>query len=323
LVLRHFRLLPDAEVSVEIDPCEVDIARLDALVDLGLNRASIGVQDFDPRVQAAIGRTQSWEVTRDTIAALRARGVASVNVDLLYGLPHQTGAGLLATIAKVRSLVPDRLALYGYAHVPWMARRQRLIDEDTLPDAAARLRLHGLARNRLLRSGYVPVGIDHFALPGDGLAEAARTKRLRRSFQGYTTDLAETLIGIGASAVSRFAQGYAQNAAGTADWQGRVADSGLATVRGYALSAEDMATADIIERLMCDGSADIAGCCAARGVAPAPFLDRADAVLAALPGAAARTGATLTVGAITHARLVAAHFDTGFRAGEGRFSMAG
>ncbi len=199
-----FPIAPETEFSVEIDPCELDELRLDALAARGLSRASVGVQDFAPEVQASIGRIQSIETTEDAIIGLRTRGIESINLDLLYGLPHQTEATLSETLACVLDFAPERIALFGYAHVPWMARRQKLIPEAALPNAEARLELAALARQTLLDAGYVAIGIDHFALPGDGLTQALTEGRLRRNFQGYTTDTAETLLGLGASSISRF-----------------------------------------------------------------------------------------------------------------------
>ncbi|MFV2003133.1 MAG: oxygen-independent coproporphyrinogen III oxidase, partial [Paracoccaceae bacterium] len=211
-------LLPhadDIEFCVEIDPGEVDDLRLDALRDAGMNRASIGVQDFDRKVQATIGREQSFEITQKVTRALRRRGIHSLNIDLLYGLPHQTVSGIKETAQKVTALNPDRLALYGYAHVPWMARRQTMIPEQHLPDAGLRLDLSETAREVFEAAGYVAVGIDHFAKPGDGLAQARNLGQLRRNFQGYTDDRSRVLVGVGASAISRFPQGYVQNISAT------------------------------------------------------------------------------------------------------------
>ncbi|SER54134.1 oxygen-independent coproporphyrinogen-3 oxidase [Tranquillimonas rosea] len=312
----------DAEISVEIDPCEIDAPRLDALAAMGLTRASIGVQDFDPVVQDAIGRHQGAEVTAATVEGLRARNVNSLNVDLLYGLPHQTVARLISTLERVLDLAPDRIALYGYAHVPWMARRQKLIPEAALPDGEARIVLNQTARELLTRNGYVPVGIDHYALPHDKMAVAARTGKLRRNFQGYTTDRADTLIGLGASAISRFPGGYAQNAPATGAWQERIAARRLATTRGYVLTDEDRACGAIIERLMCDGVADIPALCAAEGVSPVPYLHRARRAISELPDIASLEDGRLAVTSFAYVRIVAARIDGLSMSGKGRYSMA-
>jgi len=242
---------PGAEFSVEIDPSEVDDPRLDALADAGMNRASIGVQDFAPEIQRAIGREQSFEITEKVARSLRARDINSLNADMLYGLPFQDERSIAETTRKVLALEPDRVALYGYAHVPWMARRQVMIRDDTLPDAEQRLELSEIARDVFRSGGFNAIGIDHFARPGDGLDTALRAGTLRRNFQGYTDDTSETLIGTGASAISRFSRGYVQNAAATPAYLGQVESGGFAGVRGHEFSTDDRIRGHIIERLMC------------------------------------------------------------------------
>jgi len=241
-----------AEFSVEIDPNEIDAARLDALVEFGMNRASIGVQDFDPEIQATIGRDQSYDVTRAAVDAIRARGVGSLNADILYGLPHQTSDRLSESVQKLLSLSPDRVALYGYAHVPWMARRQQMIPSDTLPRPEERLALFETAQQLFEWDGYVDIGIDHFARPTDGLAIAAKAGTLRRNFQGYTDDTATVLIGLGASSISKLPQGYAQMNPATSGWVKSVRAGAFAISRGHAFSDDDRLRARIIEALMCD-----------------------------------------------------------------------
>ena len=247
-----------AEFSVEIDPNEIDDARLDALAGAGMNRASIGVQDFDPEIQKAIGRDQSYELTRAAIEAIRARGVHSLNADILYGLPHQTRARAADSVQKLLSLSPDRVALYGYAHVPWMARRQQMIPSDSLPRPEERLALFETARKLFVADGYSEIGIDHFARPGDGLAVAARNGTLKRNFQGYTDDTAPVLIGLGASSISRFPQGYAQMNPSTSGWAKAVQAGQFATSRGHAYHGDDLLRGRIIEALMCDFSVNSA-----------------------------------------------------------------
>ncbi|MCV2863447.1 oxygen-independent coproporphyrinogen III oxidase [Albidovulum sediminicola] len=242
----------DAEFSVEIDPNEIDDARLDALAAAGMNRASIGVQDFDPIIQKTIGRDQSYEVTQKAAEMIRARGVRSLNADILYGLPHQSDARISDSVKKLLSLSPDRVALYGYAHVPWMARRQVMIPSDAMPKPEERLGLFETARDLFLAAGYEEIGIDHFAKPEDGLAVAAREGRLHRNFQGYTDDTAEALIGLGASAISRMPQGYAQNAPSTSAYIKAIRSGNFATVKGHAFDREDLLRARMIEALMCD-----------------------------------------------------------------------
>ena len=254
------KLLPfaeGAEFSVEIDPNEVDDERLDAFAAAGMNRASIGIQDFDPKIQETIGREQSFEMTHEVIGKLRARGISSLNTDILFGLPFQDIASISDTTEKLLSLRPDRVALYGYAHVPWMAKRQTMIPEDKLPTSKERLGLYDKAREMFLAAGYNAIGIDHFALPGDGLDVALSENRLRRNFQGYTDDKSPTLIGLGASAISRFRQGYVQNVSATATYLAQVRQGDLAAARGHEYSAEDNLRARIIEELMCTFQVDL------------------------------------------------------------------
>jgi oxygen-independent coproporphyrinogen-3 oxidase len=245
-------LTPDLEFSVEIDPNEIDAARIDALAAGGMNRASIGVQDFDPDIQQIIGRIQSYEVTRDAVEALRAAGIHSLNADILFGLPNQSQEKITDSVQMLLSLVPDRVALYGYAHVPWMAKRQAMIPTESLPSPEQRLHLFETARRLFLWDQYQEIGIDHFARPEDSMAIAARTGHLRRNFQGYTDDTCDVLIGLGASAISRFPQGYAQNASSTAAYQKAVRAGELATGRGHAFKGQDRLRSRLIEMLMCE-----------------------------------------------------------------------
>ncbi|MRX51727.1 oxygen-independent coproporphyrinogen III oxidase [Paracoccus sp. S-4012] len=251
-VFDAFPLAPGAEFSVEIDPSEIDDARMDALAEAGLTRASIGVQDFDPEIQKVIGREQSFELTARAVEMIRARGIESLNADILFGLPHQTPERMAASVQKLLALSPDRVALYGYAHVPWVAKRQVMIPEDALPDSTARLRLFEVAEQLFLADGYDAIGIDHFARPGDGLAAAQKAGLLRRNFQGYTDDQARTLIGVGASSISRYPQGYAQNAPATGAHTAAIREGRLSVSRGHLFSAEDIWRSRMIEALMCD-----------------------------------------------------------------------
>ncbi len=249
-------LAPGAEFSVEIDPNEIDGPRLDALTAAGMNRASIGVQDFDPEIQAVIGRTQSYDLTRQAVDMIRARGVTSLNADILFGLPHQTKERIAESVQKLLSLSPDRVALYGYAHVPWMAKRQQMLPSDALPTPAERLALFEVARRLFAWDDYREIGIDHFAIAGDGLEVAQRTGKLRRNFQGYTDDTSAALIGVGASSISKFPQGYAQNAPATSLYAKAIRNGRFATARGHAYRGDDLMRARIIEALMCDFRVD-------------------------------------------------------------------
>lgn len=321
-IRRGFAFAPGAEFSVEIDPNEIDAPRLAALKAAGMTRASIGVQDFDPRIQEAIGRPQSFRVTAEAAAALRKAGIESLNADLVYGLPGQDVASLRRTLRRLLWLRPDRIALYGYAHAPHLAKRQAMIREEDLPAAPARYDLAEAARALLVAAGYDPIGIDHFALPGDALARAAREGRLTRNFQGYTDDEAGALIGLGASSISEFPEGYAQNAPATAAWRKAVDAGAFATHRGHAFSGEDRMRKAAIGRLMCDFAVDLAdrrlGPGAAEALAPV-----AAAAARRWPRFTAFEGGRLTIlpegRALT--RIVARAFDEYDAAGSA-YSMA-
>lgn len=238
---------PEIEYAVEVDPRMIPDERIAAFVEAGVNRLSVGVQDFEPQVQKAINRVQSYETTRSVIEGFRAHGVHSVNVDLVYGLPYQTRDSVEATIDKVIVLDPDRVALFGYAHLPQRLSHQRLIPDESLPGIEERFAQANRAANMLVEAGYQRVGLDHFAKPGDRLA----CGDIRRNFQGYTTDAAGTLIGLGASSIGKLPQGYVQNAVATGEYERRIAAGTLATERGHAMSREDEVRSLAIERLMC------------------------------------------------------------------------
>lgn len=326
LLSRVFAMIDDAmpraeggEVSIEVDPTEIDGDRLDTLAEAGVTRASLGVQDFDPRVQDAIGRRQDFATTQMAVRGLRARGIRAINLDLLYGLPHQTEDSLRRTLDQALALEPDRFALYGYAHVPWASKRQAMIREADLPAVPDRLRLAQMAAERLAAAGYVPIGIDHFARPDDTLAVAAQTGRLRRNFQGYTTDNIPALIGLGASAISCLPGGYAQNAARTADWAARVRSGRLATIRGHALTDEDRLRGAVIERLLCDFAVNPGRFAASDDVRA---LTRRAAALHDRAVTLSADGALAFRPAERHlARTVATAFDA-YAAPEGRHSLA-
>jgi oxygen-independent coproporphyrinogen-3 oxidase len=254
----RFAFSDQAVIAAELDPRSLTGGWITAAADLGLNRASLGVQDLDPAVQSAINRIQPFEMVERSIRALRREGVKSINVDIVYGLPRQTIAGLVNTIDQLVELKPDRLALFGYAHVPWMMARQKLIKEDELPDARQRYQQHLVASNKLQEAGYIPIGLDHFSLPADDLAVAAQNRLLRRNFQGYTSDDCGTVIGLGASSISTFEQGFAQNDPDIRKWREELDRGRFATYRGTALTREDRFWSDIIQALMCDLEVDLA-----------------------------------------------------------------
>ena len=276
LIRDRFRLMPDAEVAIEIDPTALPPDRLAALAGMGITRASLGVQDLDPAVQHAIGRMQSYEATEACAAQIRALGVTSINLDLIYGLPLQTVESVTRTARRALDLRADRAAVFGYAHVPWMKRHQALIPDSSLPGPEARFaQSRAIAQVLREEGGYVPVGLDHYALPGDALAEAAGTSGLRRNFQGYTTDTAPALIGLGASAIGNLPQGYVQNAPTAAAYNAAINGGHLATVRGIAVTDDDRLRRAVIERIMCGEAADLPALAAAHGQSAEALLDSA------------------------------------------------
>ncbi|HEY1460482.1 MAG TPA: oxygen-independent coproporphyrinogen III oxidase [Casimicrobiaceae bacterium] len=261
-----FRFEANAEVSIEVDPRKVDAATIDLLADLGFNRLSVGIQDFDPAVQSAVNRIQSESETRTVIDAARRRGFVSVNADLIYGLPLQTVAGFAATLDKVVAARPDRIALYSYAHVPHMFKPQRRIDEAQLPSADNKLAILALAIEKLGTAGYVYIGMDHFALPADELAIAQREGTLHRNFQGYSTLPDTDLIGLGVSAIGKVGNAYVQNVRTLDEYYARLDAKALPVMRGVALDADDVLRRDVIQRLMCDFRLDTAAIGAEHGV---------------------------------------------------------
>ncbi len=260
---RHFDIVPGAEIAVELDPRTFTRGSAEALQRMGCTRASLGVQELDETVQAAINRIQPLSMIAESAALLREHGVAALNFDLMYGLPYQTAAELKATVEQTVSLEPDRFALFGYAHVPWMAKNQRMIPEDALPTPLMRFEQSKVAGDALAAAGYQRIGLDHFARPGDSLAMAAREGRLHRNFQGYTDDDAATLIAFGASSISALPGGYVQNIVETGAYTRAISAGKLPVAKGIAFSGEDRLRAAIIERLMCGMEVDL-GAVAAR-----------------------------------------------------------
>ncbi|SNB55601.1 MULTISPECIES: oxygen-independent coproporphyrinogen III oxidase [unclassified Agrobacterium] len=322
---RHFTFGLAPEISVEMDPNDLDDSRYDALAAIGMSRASLGVQDFDDKVQKTINRIQSFEQTKSVVDAVRARGVHSVNCDILYGLPFQTCETLERTVNQIVSLDPDRIALFGYAHVPWMKKHQSLIPEHALPDIAERYRQMTMAGEMLQRAGYKAIGIDHFAKPTDTLCRTAEAGALRRNFQGYTTDTADALIGLGASSIGRLPQGYVQNMVATGEYQRMAGEGGLAVVKGIELSEEDHLRSHVIERLMCDFSIDLSQLRHRFGKMSHSVRDQAQLFAAGDRDGVVRLDADIF--AVTEAgkpfvRNIAAIFDTYLGNGRGRHSVA-
>ena len=324
-IRERFAVLPDAEFAVEIDPRGLRQETIDAFARAGANRASVGVQDVNPRVQRAVNRWQPISVTRDVVARLRDAGITALNIDLMYGLPHQSVADVRRTVDRAVELAPQRLAVFGYAHVPQMKRHQELIDASALPDAHERRRQYDAVNAALSGYGYNPIGLDHFALNDDPLAIAQRTGKLARNFQGYTTDGARALVGIGASAISSLPQGYAQNASAVPDYRSKILTGNLATARGRALTVDDRVRRAIIERLMCDFEVDLDAVASRHGRMASEFAgERHDLESLRLDGLVMIEGQRLTIpdGMRAGVRLVCAAFDTYLRTAETRHAVA-
>lgn len=269
----RFDRASDAETSMEVDPRFCDEELVAAMNAMGVTRASLGVQDFDIGVQQAINRLQSFDDTAAAIARLRSAGIARINIDLVYGLPQQTVETLDRTLDAALALSPGRFAVFGYAHVPWMKARQRLIDGANLPDTPVRAAMAALVSDRLVAAGYVRVGLDHYARPDDALAKAAESGRLRRSFQGYVAETQPSVIGLGASSISSLPVGYTQNAPDARRYGTTIEAGSFATVRGLALTDADRLRGEVIERLMCSFAVDLGEICRRHAVAPQGFID--------------------------------------------------
>lgn len=247
---KHFTFSPDAEIGIEIDPRVTNRAHLETLRRLGFNRLSMGIQDFQPKVQETIHRVQPYELTRDLILAARELGFESLNVDLIYGLPHQTADSFSSTIDKTLTLRPDRVAMFSYAHVPWLKKQQGSF-QMYLPEGMEKFRIFRAGLRRFLDAGYVYIGMDHFALPQDELAVAQRNRTLHRNFQGYTTKAGADLYGMGVSAISSIGAAYAQNRKEVLAYEETIGTRGIATARGYRLSHDDILRRAVISRLLC------------------------------------------------------------------------
>ena len=320
-----FDIGKEVEHAIELDPRTVDAELVEGLARAGVTRASLGVQDLNDHVQVAIGRVQPFSVVENAVRLLRGVGITAINLDLMYGLPHQSEADVRRTAELAAGLEPSRLAIFGYAHVPWFKVHQKLIDAAALPGAAERIAQADAARDTLEKLGYVAIGLDHFARPDDPMAVAARSGALRRNFQGYTTDQAEALLPLGASSIGRLPQGYVQNSSDVAGWRRAIEAGKLAVVRGVAFSDEDRARAAAIERLMCDFAVDY-GAVAQAYLGRLEALDDASEPLQALvaDGVVELDGRNVVV---TEAgkpfmRLAAAAFDSYLTAGKARHSLA-
>jgi oxygen-independent coproporphyrinogen III oxidase len=249
-VQTRFSFAPDAEIGIEIDPRVTSRDHLVALRKLGFNRLSMGIQDFHPEVQKAINRIQPFEMTRDLLAAARELKFDSVNVDLIYGLPYQSADRFAHTVDQIIELNPDRIALFSYAHVPWLKKQQGAFATH-LPEGMQKFEIFRTGLLKFLEAGYLYIGMDHFAKPGDELAVSQQNRTLHRNFQGYTTKAGADLYGMGVTAISGIQNTYAQNHRDLPSWEKAVADRGIATMRGYQLSADDRVRREVISRLLC------------------------------------------------------------------------
>ncbi|WP_417685070.1 oxygen-independent coproporphyrinogen III oxidase [Roseibium sp.] len=323
-----FDFAPDLEHAIELDPRYVSKSLVKTLASMGVNRASLGIQDLDEAVQQAIGRVQPYSVVKTAVSYLRSVGLTDLNFDLMYGLPRQTLQTIRETVARTVELRPRRIALFGYAHVPWMKKHQRLIPEHQLPGSSERMELAAAAREDLLTAGYQAIGLDHFALPEDSMAIASSNGSLRRNFQGYTTDQGEQLIGFGVSSIGKLSQGYVQNMSDVGHWR-RAIDAGqLPVAKGMALSTDDLLRGRIIEVLMTDYECDLAQVAAAFGTDPADLSgsigrlgELADDGLVTVDG----WKVSMTEKGLPFVRLAAAAFDAyleGNSTGEKRHSLA-
>jgi oxygen-independent coproporphyrinogen III oxidase len=248
---KHFKLLDGGEYSIEVDPRKVDRSTVALLGELGFNRMSVGVQDFDERVQVAVNRVQSEEETANVISAARANGFKSISIDLIYGLPHQTVMGFNRTLERVLAMDPDRLSIYNYAHMPTLFKPQRRIADGDLPTADTKLQILSLAIKKLTEAGYVFIGMDHFAKPDDEMAVAQRQGRLHRNFQGYSTYADCDMLSFGISSISKVGPTYNQNVKTLDEYYDRLDADTLPAFRGIELNADDILRRSIIQALMC------------------------------------------------------------------------
>ncbi|MBE1237526.1 oxygen-independent coproporphyrinogen III oxidase [Phaeovibrio sulfidiphilus] len=322
---KHFNVADDAEIALEMDPRTATEEYVIAMAKAGFTRASLGVQDMADVVQKSINRIQPMETVENAFNWLHKHGITDINMDLMYGLPHQTTESMLGTMDKVMALKPARVSLFGYAHVPWVKANMKAIDENALPGAAERWDQYLSATANFARLGYVQIGLDHFAAPDDEMAIALKEGKLHRNFQGYTTDTAPALIGMGASGIGYLPQGYVANELDIDTYKSIISEGKLATRRGVALTDEDRLRRDVIERLMCDLKADLGEIAAAYNRPAdyfAPELAQMDDLEA--DGVVARDGQVIQITDLgrTLVRAVCAKFDQYLKPGETRHSRA-
>ena len=320
-----FNVAADAEIAVEMDPRTVTENHVRALARAGVNRASLGVQDFNEQVQKAINRVQPYEMTEQVVEWLRAAGIKAINFDLMYGLPYQTIDDVIRTVDLAAQMRPDRVAVFGYAHVPWMKTHQKMIPDESLPDAWQRFEQAEAAATRLAERGYRRIGLDHYALETDSMTEVLDKGHLRRNFQGYTTDEARALIGFGASSIGALPQGYVQNAVPLRAWGEAVRNGHPAVDKGIALSDDDRLRRDIIERLMCDLEVDLSVETARYGKSANEFSGEIEMLKPMIADGIATIDGdriSITEPGRPLMRAVCALFDTYLDSGVGRHSQA-
>jgi len=319
----RFDLRQLREHAIELDPRYVTFELAEALAHMRVKRASLGVQDLSPHVQQAIGRIQPFSQVVDAVAHLHRGGIVRLNFDLMYGLPRQSVEDAVRSAERAASLRPASFAVFGYAHVPWLKTHQRLIANEDLPGASERLEQFERIREVLTGEGYRAIGLDHFALADDELTQSADSGRLHRNFQGYTTDEADALIGLGASAIGSLPQGFIQNSHDIARYERRIAAGEFATTRGLQLSGDDRVRAAIIERLMCDFAVDLEAVAGQFGIASGAFSAELER-LSHLPALVDVEGqrVAITRQGEPFARLIAAEFDAYLQKGEARHSRA-
>ena len=257
MIEANFKVSPNCEMSIEIDPRKVTDDTIRLLNKIGFNRISLGVQDFDERVQKAVNRVQSYDLVRDRLNAAREVGIESINMDLIYGLPFQTVETFAQTLDKVIELKPDRLSIFNYAHLPERFKPQRRINEDELPSPAEKLEIFKLTMDKLQLAGYVYIGMDHFALAGDSMVKAQQEGTLQRNFQGYSTNADTDLVAIGVSSIGSIADTYSQNSPKIDDYREMIKSKKLPLVRGFVMSDEDRLRKQVIGQLICHFRLDI------------------------------------------------------------------
>jgi len=268
-VRKHFVIEPYAEIAIEVDPRSVNEEKVAAYSKEKVNRVSIGVQDFDIEVQRAINREQSFEMVYDTVKLFRKYNINDINLDLIYGLPKQNLEGAKRNIDFALLLNPSRIALFSYAHVPWMKKHMRLIDETQMPDDLEKLKIHHVMSSKLQRSGFVAIGLDHFAKNDEELTRKFFSKNLKRNFQGYSSDSAGNIIGFGASSISYLRdKGYVQNIADLGEYKEKVLSSELPIAKGYEFCGDDIVRKKLIDHLMCYMDVNLDEFCAKNNLAP-------------------------------------------------------